>query len=65
VPGLNSLLFGMGPQDGLQWGIVALMTVITFVVMESEKAIRRSMKKEGVDTDDRNYDTTFFDEARS
>ena len=53
VPGLNSLLFGMGPQDGLQWGIVFACMVITFLVMETEKAIRRTLKKGGADTDDR------------
>jgi magnesium-transporting ATPase (P-type) len=56
VPGLNSLLFGMGPQDGLQWGIVVLAMVITLLVMEAEKAVRRMLKRDGVDTDDREYD---------
>ena len=64
IPGLNSLLFGMGPQDGLQWGIVLLAMVITFLVMEAEKAVRRNLKKDGFDTDDREYQPT-FDEARS
>jgi len=59
VPGLNSLLFGMGPQDVLQWGIVILFMVITFAVMETEKAIRRNLKKDGVDTDDREFNPTF------
>ena len=42
----------MGPQDGLQWLIVLASMAITFVVMEIEKAIRRSLKTGGFDTDD-------------
>jgi potassium/sodium efflux P-type ATPase len=54
VPGLNSVLFGMGPMDGAQWGIVIVCMVITFLIMELEKAIRSSLRKSGHDTDDRN-----------
>ena len=59
IPGLNSLLFGMGPQDGIQWAIVLLGMSITFLVMEFEKAIRRKLRNDGVDTDDRDYQTAF------
>jgi magnesium-transporting ATPase (P-type) len=54
TPGLNSVLFGMGPMDGFQWGIVGVCMVITFLIMETEKCIRSSLKKNGVDTDDIN-----------
>jgi magnesium-transporting ATPase (P-type) len=53
IPGLNSTLFGMAPMDGTQWGIVVGAMAITFLVMETEKAIRSNMKKNGADTDDR------------
>merc|ERR1719384_2968755 len=39
VPGVNSIIFSMAPLDLFSWGVVALMTVIVFVVMEVEKAI--------------------------
>ena len=54
IPGLNSVLFGMAPMDGLQWGLVAASMVITFVVMETEKMIRSNLKANGADTDDMN-----------
>jgi magnesium-transporting ATPase (P-type) len=59
VPGLNTTLFGMSGMDGIQWGIVVMMMVITFFVMEAEKAIRRMLKAQGSDTDDREYNPTF------
>ena len=52
-PGLNSVVFGMGPMTGIQWGITILMMVLVFVVMEVEKMIRRGLKAKGADTDDR------------
>lgn len=59
VPGVNDVIFGMGPMDGQQWGIVALFMGVTFIVMEAEKAIRRYLSSLGEDTDDANYDPTF------
>lgn len=51
-PGLNRVVFGMGPMNGIQWGITILMMVLVFVVMEVEKMIRRGLKAKGADTDD-------------
>ena len=61
IPGLNSVLFGMAPMDGLQWGLVFASMAITFIVMETEKAVRSSLKAKGVDTDDEKYDARFDD----
>jgi magnesium-transporting ATPase (P-type) len=61
VPGLNSVLFGMAAMDGIQWGIVALMMTITFVVMEFEKMIRKRLKAMGYDVSDRQLDPRFDD----
>ena len=50
-PGLNSVVFGMGPMNGIQWGITILMMVLVFIIMEVEKMIRRGLKAKGADTD--------------
>ena len=55
TPGLNSVIFGMAAMDGLQWAIVVLFMAVTFIVMETEKAIRRYLSSLGEDTDDLNY----------
>mmetsp|Transcript_117849 Transcript_117849/g.176047 ORF Transcript_117849/g.176047 Transcript_117849/m.176047 type:complete len:1063 (-) Transcript_117849:67-3255(-) len=60
IPGLNSVIFGMGPMKGEQWGIVAVCMFITFIVMEIEKGLRRAIQASGGDTDDRDYG--YFDE---
>jgi magnesium-transporting ATPase (P-type) len=52
IPGLNSFVFGMKGMDGFGWALVIASMVIVFVVMEVEKAIRRSLKASGADTDD-------------
>ena len=52
TPGLNSLIFSMGPMSGEQWGISAVFMVATFVIMEIEKAIRHQLRNSGEDTDD-------------
>jgi len=65
VPGLNSVLFGMGPMTGIQWGIVVLMMVVTFVVMEIEKSIRKKLKSIGYDVSDRQMDPRFDDMNRA
>ena len=48
VPIVNSVLFSMGPQDGKQWGIVLMCMVITYIIMEAEKSIRRAAKAKGM-----------------
>merc|ERR1712232_170323 len=59
IPGLNDVIFQMATMDGKQWGISIAGMVITFIVMEAEKALRRVLKARGSDTDDR--ELTFAD----
>ena len=59
VPGLNSVIFGMAGMDGFQWLIVVIFMVVVFIVMETEKAIRRYLSGLGEDTDDVEYNETF------
>jgi magnesium-transporting ATPase (P-type) len=59
IPGVNDVIFEMGPMEAKQWGIVILGMVITFLVMEAEKALRRVLLAMGQDTDDKEYG--FFD----
>ena len=61
IPGLNNHVFGQASMDAKQWGIVVLGMVIVFIVMETEKAIRRLLKEYGHDTDDTEFG--FFDEV--
>ena len=62
-PGLNRVVFGMGPMNGIQWGITILMMVLVFVVMEVEKMIRRGLKAKGADTDD--VERWLFDQTQA
>jgi len=55
TPGLNETIFSMDPLDGRQWGIVALFMVVTFVVMETEKAVRIYLTRLNYDTADVEY----------
>merc|ERR1712194_565587 len=55
IPGLNSVIFEMGPMTIEQWGIVALFSFVVFLVMEIEKAVRRSLLKGGADVNDAEY----------
>jgi magnesium-transporting ATPase (P-type) len=55
IPGLNSVVFQMGPMKGFQWGLVFLFGFGVFIIMECEKAIRRGLKAQGKDTDDTDY----------
>lgn len=55
IPGVNSVVFQMKAMDGLGWGITFLMMVIVFLVMESEKWVRRILRAKGSDTDDQEY----------
>ena len=59
VPVVNSTIFGMAGMDGVQWGIVILFMVVTFFVMEGEKAIRRYLSSLGEDTDDVEFNSHF------
>jgi len=43
----------MKGMDGFGWMLVIVAMVVIFVVMELEKALRRSLKASGSDTDDR------------
>jgi magnesium-transporting ATPase (P-type) len=61
TPGLNKVIFEMDGMTGAQWGIVALFMVVTFAVMETEKAVRRYLTSLGEDTDDR--EPGYFDEV--
>lgn len=60
VPGVNSVVFSMGPMDGVQWGIAILMMIAVFVVMEVEKCLRNYLAFLQYDVDDRDPDA-FFD----
>jgi len=59
TPGVNTVIFQMRGMDGVQWGIVVLFMFVVFCVMEVEKALRRSLKNKGSDTDDADYDPAF------
>jgi magnesium-transporting ATPase (P-type) len=55
IPGLNEVIFDMGPMRWAQWLLVIASMAITFIVMELEKALRRYLASLGEDTDDRDY----------
>jgi magnesium-transporting ATPase (P-type) len=59
IPGLNSVIFNMAPMDGAMWLVTFLGMVITFIVMEAEKALRRYLRTRGSDTEDRERDALF------
>jgi magnesium-transporting ATPase (P-type) len=65
VPGVNTVIFSMDGQDGLQWIIVIVCVFITFFVMEGEKALRRYLKAHGADTDDSLRDELFDADVRN
>ena len=54
VPKLNSFVFSMEGMDWILWMFVLGSMAIVFIVMELEKALRRSLKAGGTDTDDSN-----------
>ncbi|GBG24879.1 Calcium-transporting ATPase 1 [Hondaea fermentalgiana] len=62
IPGLNDVVFGMKPQNGIGWGFTILFMIVDFLVMEAEKAIRRHLKGEGYDTDDTQPDPYLDDD---
>jgi len=55
VPGLNTIVFQMDSMDGVMWGITFLFMFVVFIIMEAEKGVRRHLKFNGEDTDDRQY----------
>jgi len=55
TPGVNSTIFSQAPMDLLQWCIVGLFMVCTFVVMESEKSLRNYLSYLKYDTSDVEY----------
>ncbi|KAI2488763.1 Cation transport ATPase [Fragilaria crotonensis] len=59
IPGLNSVIFNMAPMDGVLWFVTFLGMMITFLVMEAEKGLRRYLKDSGSDTDDRDASPIF------
>jgi len=59
IPGLNMVIFSMDGQDGFMWMLVIVGFLITFFVMEAEKALRRSLKAKGIDTTDSEIDELF------
>merc|ERR1712087_953296 len=59
IPGLNNVIFEMGPMTGEQWGIVALCSFLVFCIMELEKGVRRCLLESGADVGDSEYG--FFD----
>ncbi len=64
TPGLNEVVFEMAPMDWFQWVIVLIFMLVTFVVMEIEKAVRRHLSSLGKDTDDLAFDPTFDREVK-
>ena len=60
TPGLNEVIFSMDPMDGKQWVIVAIASVIVFIVMEFEKCVRNFLTSMKYDTDD--IEIGIFDE---
>ena len=63
TPVINKKVFSMEGMDWTQWGIVVLMTVIVFCVMEIEKGARRILMKKGIDTEDHEYQEGYDDPA--
>jgi len=60
VPGVNTSFFEMNTMDLRMWIITIVCMIIMFVVMETEKAIRRYLKfNRGADTDDLQLNPAF------
>jgi magnesium-transporting ATPase (P-type) len=53
TPGFFEVIFEMDGMTGAQWGLVTFFMVVTFVVMETKKAVRRYLTDLGEDTEDR------------
>lgn len=61
TPGLNETIFSQSGMDARQWGIVVLTTSCTFIVVETEKAVRNYLTHLKYDTGDVQYG--YFDTA--
>jgi magnesium-transporting ATPase (P-type) len=59
TPGVNTIIFQQAGMDWFQWILVIVFMIVTFLVMETEKTIRRYLSSLGEDTDDRGFDPTF------
>jgi len=59
TPGLNTTIFQQTAMDGIQWAISLLFTVVVFIVVETEKAVRNYLTELKYDTDDVEYDGLF------
>ena len=64
IPGLNDVIFDMGPLQWADWLIVVLFMFVTLITMEAEKAFRGYLKNTfAADTDDKEYGI-FDDQAQ-
>jgi len=62
IPWVNKVVFAMEGMQPFQWGLVAAGGIIVFLVLEMEKALRRSLKARGADVEDTEYG--MFDSSR-
>jgi len=52
IPGLNNIVFGMGPMIAEQWGLCALFFALTLLSLEAEKMFVQFLKRRKHDVDD-------------
>jgi magnesium-transporting ATPase (P-type) len=52
IPGLNNIVFGMGPMIAAQWGLCALFFALTLLSLEAEKMLVQFLKRRKHDVDD-------------
>jgi magnesium-transporting ATPase (P-type) len=52
IPGLNNIVFGMGPMLAAQWGLCALFFALTLLSLEAEKMLVQFLKRRKHDVDD-------------
>jgi magnesium-transporting ATPase (P-type) len=52
IPGLNTVVFEMGPMVAAQWGLCALFFTVTLLCLEAEKMLVQHFKNKTWDTDD-------------
>jgi magnesium-transporting ATPase (P-type) len=55
TPWVNIEIFNQTGLDGIQWAISICFCIAVFIIMETEKAVRRYLMSKGEDTDDREY----------
>jgi magnesium-transporting ATPase (P-type) len=60
TPGINNTIFQMGPMNWYMWIMVLVFMTITFLLLEFEKAVRRSLKGKvnGNNVSDPTFDAT-------